>query len=410
MASSTYHFGPFVLNVPERQLLRKSTVVPLRGKVFETLCVLVENAGRLVRKEELLEALWPDSIVEENNLTQSISILRKALGESYIETVPRIGYRFVAQLKEGEAETTTAAPAQAGTDAGPRRLRQEIRYCKAEDGVDIAYATVGSGYPLVKAANWLNHLEYEWDSPLWKHWIEAMTRHHRVIRYDERGNGLSSWKVEDMSFPAWIRDLEAVIAAAAPERFALLGISQGASVAIDYAVRHPERVSHLILLGGYSQGWEHRNVPKLLQARRALETLVGMDWGKRNPAFQQMFTSAYIPENPTLEHQRWFNDLQRISAPPENAERIMRMCDGINVRHLLPQVKVPTLVLHGDRDHAVPPEEGRILATEIPNARFVPLDTGNHILLADEPAWKVFLEEVGVFLGWEESQASARVS
>jgi pimeloyl-ACP methyl ester carboxylesterase len=289
-------------------------------------------------------------------------------------------------------------------------LRQEIRYCKAEDGVDIAYATVGSGYPLVKAANWLNHLEYEWDSPLWKHWIEAMTRHHRVIRYDERGNGLSSWKVEDMSFPAWIRDLEAVIAAAAPERFALLGISQGASVAIDYAVRHPERVSHLILLGGYSQGWEHRNVPKLLQARRALETLVGMDWGKRNPAFQQMFTSAYIPENPTLEHQRWFNDLQRISAPPENAERIMRMCDGINVRHLLPQVKVPTLVLHGDRDHAVPPEEGRILATEIPNARFVPLDTGNHILLADEPAWKVFLEEVGVFLGWEESQASARVS
>src|SRR5215470_103572 len=320
MALSRYHFGPFVLNVPERQLLRNSTVVPLRGKVFETLCVLVENAGRLVRKEELLQALWPDSIVEENNLTQSISILRKALGEgatgqAYIETVPRIGYRFVAPLIEAEAGPSTAVPAVAAAGPGPRRLRQEIRYCKAEDGVDIAYATVGSGYPLVKAANWLNHLEYEWDSPLWKHWIEAMTRHHRVIRYDERGNGLSSWKVEDMSFPAWIRDLEAVIAAAAPERFALLGISQGASVAIDYAVRHPERVSHLILLGGYSRGWEHRGVPKLLEARRALETLVGMDWGKRNPAFQSMFTSTYIPERSTLEHQRWFNDLQRISAP-----------------------------------------------------------------------------------------------
>jgi pimeloyl-ACP methyl ester carboxylesterase len=385
-------------------------VVPLRGKVFETLCVLVENAGRLVRKEELLRALWPDSIVEENNLTQSISILRKALGEAYIETVPRIGYRFVAPLSEAAAGASNAVPAVAAARPDQRRLRQEIRYCKTEDGVDIAYATVGSGYPLVKAANWLNHLEYEWDSPLWKHWIEAMTRHHRVVRYDERGNGLSSWKVEDMSFPAWIRDLEAVIAAAAPERFALLGISQGASVAIDYAVRHPGRVSHLILLGGYSRGWNHRGVPKLLEARRALETLVGMDWGKRNPAFQSMFTAAYIPENTTLEHQRWFNDLQRISAPPENAERIMRMCDGINVRHLLPQVKVPTLVLHGDRDHAVPPEEGRILAAEIPNARFVPLDTGNHILLADEPAWKVFLEEMAAFLGWEDSKLSARIS
>ena len=416
MASGAYHFGPFLLNIAERQLLRENSVVPLRGKVFETLCVLVENAGRLVRKEELLQALWPDSIVEENNLTQSISILRKALGESaagqaYIETVPRIGYRFVAAVREEYSSASVlSGPAAEASDRGQRRLRQEIRYCKTEDGVDIAYATVGSGYPLVKSANWLNHLEYEWDSPLWKHWIEAMTRHHRVIRYDERGNGLSSWDVADMSFPAWVRDLEAVIAATAPERFALLGISQGGAVAIDYAVRHPERVSHLILLGAYSRGWEHRGLPKLLEARRALETLVGLDWGKRNPAFQSLFTSTYIPENTTLEHQRWFNDLQRVSAPPENAARIMRLSDGINVRALLPRLKVPTLVLHADRDRVIPREEGRILAAEIPNARFVPLDSGNHLLLADEPAWKVFLEELGAFLGWEENRVSAKVS
>lgn len=409
MSSGVYHFGPFVLNVAERRLLRDASVIPLRAKVFDTLCVLVENAGRLVRKEELLSAIWHDSIVEENNLTQSVSILRKALGdgatgESYVETVPRIGYRFVAAVTAaGSAGEPTAAP----RSAPDRRSRQEIRYCKTDDGVSIAYATVGSGYPLVKSANWLNHLEYEWDSPIWRHWIGELSRRHTIIRYDERANGLSSWEADDVSLGAWIRDLETVIEAAAPRKFALMGISQGGAVAIDYAVRHPERVSHLILCGAYSRGYAHRGSPEALKARQALETLVRLDWGKNNPAFSALFTNVYVPENAKLEHQQWYNDLQRVSASPENAARIMEACDVINVRRLLPRVAVPTLVFHSDRDRAVPPEEGRILAAEIPNARFVPLPTGNHILLADEPAWTIFLEEMGAFLGWQDTPARA---
>jgi DNA-binding winged helix-turn-helix (wHTH) protein/pimeloyl-ACP methyl ester carboxylesterase len=409
MSSGVYRFGPFVLDVGERLLLRDTSAITLRGKVFDALCVLVENAGRLVRKEELLSAIWPDSVVEENNLTQSVSILRKALGEGatgqfYIETIPRIGYRFVANVTP---VATAGAPSAARPSAPDRRSRQEIRYCKTDDGVSIAYATVGTGYPLVKAANWLNHLEYEWDSPLWRHWIDELMRRHTIIRYDERGNGLSSWEVEDISLAAWIRDFETVIEAAAPQKFAVMGISQGGAVAIDYAVRHPERVSHLILCGAYSRGYAHRGSPETLRARQALETLVRLDWGKSNPAFSSLFTNVYVPENATMEHQRWFNDLQRISASPENAARIMEACDAINVRHLLPRLAVPTLVFHSDRDRAVPAEEGRVLAAEIPNARFVPLSTGNHILLADEPAWNVFLEEMGAFLGWQDTSAHA---
>jgi pimeloyl-ACP methyl ester carboxylesterase len=416
VSSGIYRFGPFVLNVGERLLLRNTAVVTLRGKVFDTLCLLVENAGRLIRKEELLQAVWPDSTVEENNLSQGISTLRKALaggarGAAYIETVPRIGFRFVAPVTQ-VSRTVEQIPSVRHHATEHRPARQEIRYCRTKDGVNIAYATVGKGYPLMKAANWLNHLEYEWDSPIWRHWISELTRHHSLIRYDERGNGLSSWDVQgkEMSLAAWVRDLEAVIDAAAPEKFALLGISQGGAVAIDYAVRHPERVSHLILCGAYARGFEHRGSPRGLLARHALETLVRLDWGKDNPDFSSIFTSAYIPENTTAEHRKWFNELQRISASPQNATSIMKCCDAISIRELLPRVKVPTLVLHADRDHVIPEEEGRILATEIPNARYVRLSSGNHILLADEPAWKVFLKEVGDFLGWEKVKARAKVS
>jgi pimeloyl-ACP methyl ester carboxylesterase len=414
MSSGIYRFGPFVLNVGERLLLRNTAVVTLRGKVFDTLCLLVENAGRLVRKEELLQAVWPDSKVEDNNLSQGISTLRKALADGtrharYIETVPRIGFRFVAPVTR-VSRTVEQVPSVRPTSTEHRPARQEIRYCRTKDGVNIAYATVGKGYPLMKAANWLNHLEYEWDSPLWRHWISELTRHNSLIRYDERGNGLSSWDVEDMSLAAWVSDLETVVDAAAPEKFALLGISQGGAVAIEYAVRHPERVSHLILCGAFSRGYEHRGSRRGLEALRALETLLRLDWGKDNPDFSSMFTSVYIPQNATAEHHKWFNDLQRVSASPQNAARILRCCEALNVRDQLPQVKVPTLVLHADRDRVIRPEEGRILAAEIPNARYVRLDTANHILLADEPAWKVFLKEVGDFLGWEQAKARAKVS
>jgi len=401
-AGTRYEFAEFQLDVPERRLLRDGVDLVLAPKVFDTLCLLVQNAGHLMTKEELLRRLWPDTVVEENNLNRNISVLRKALGgsvagESCIETVPRVGYRFIATVRD------VASRPAAVTRPLSNRLssRQEIRFCLTQDGARIAYARVGNGYPLLKAANWLNHLDFEWESPLWSHWIREFTKHHTFIRYDERGNGLSDWEVTDVSFAAWVRDLETVVEASGLDRFALFGLSQGGSVAIDYTTRHPERVSHLILCGAYSRGYSHRQKPEALAARRALETLVRLDWGKNHPDFLSMFTSLYTSESATPQHAQWLNDLQRVSASPENAARIMEACDEINVRNLLPQVSVPTLVLHCDRDRVVPPEEGRIIAAEIPGARFVPLPSSNHLLLPEEPAWEVFLTEIGRFLDWE---------
>jgi DNA-binding winged helix-turn-helix (wHTH) protein/pimeloyl-ACP methyl ester carboxylesterase len=396
-ARVAYRFGPFQLDARERRLSRGSEVIPLRLKVFDTLRVLVENAGRLVTKQELLDAVWPETTVEENNLNHNVSMLRKALGEKaigqqYIETIPRVGYRFAASVEttEPRAEAVVASAAKA---------RQEIRYCTTSDGVCLAYASLGSGPPLVKASNWLTHLDFEWGSPIWRHWWSALSLHHRVIRYDERGNGMSQRDVPDVTFDTWVRDLETVVDAAGLDRFPLLGISRGGPIAIAYAVKHPERVTHLVLYGAFSAGLNHVGKPHQIEARRALVSLMRLGWGLNNPAFCKMFTCRFIPEA-TPEHERWFDQLQRVSTSPENAARLMECDDNIDVRPLLSQVTTPTLVIHCDRDQAVPAEMGRYIAAAIPNARYVSLPGANHLMLEEEPAWAMFLEELGLFLNW----------
>jgi DNA-binding winged helix-turn-helix (wHTH) protein/pimeloyl-ACP methyl ester carboxylesterase len=392
-----YRFGPFHLDVRERRLSRGGEVIPLRLKVFDTLLVLVENAGRLVTKQELLDTVWPETTVEENNLNHNVSVLRKALGEKatgqqYIETVPRVGYRFAAPVDAAVPQTGASAAATA-------KARQEIRYCTTSDGVRLAYATTGNGPPLVKASNWLTHLDFEWGSPIWRHWYTALSRHHRLVRYDERGNGMSQRDVPDVSFDTWIRDLETVVDAAGLDRFPLLGISRGGAIAIAYAAKHPERVTQLVLYGAFAAGMKHVGTPQGLEARRALASLLRLGWGLNNPAFCRTFTCRFIPEA-TPEHEQWFDELQRVSTSPENAARLMERDDDIDVRPLLSQVKTPTLVIHCDRDHAVLPEKGRLLAAEIPGARYVSLPSANHLMLEEEPAWSLFLEELGLFLNW----------
>ena len=288
-------------------------------------------------------------------------------------------------------------------------MEQEIHFCTTTDGVRIAYATAGMGTPLVKSANWLNHLEFDWRSPIWRHLLEEFARDHLLVRYDERGNGLSDWNVEDLSFEAFVRDLESVVDALGLERFPLLGISQGGSVAIAYAVRHPERVSHLILYGAYAQGWSKRGAsPEEIERRKAALTLVKLGWGQDNPAFRQMWTTLYVPDA-TLEQMQWFNDLQRISTSPENAIRLSETFSTIDVLDLLPQLKVPTLVMHCRNESVVPFEEGRRLAALIPGARFVPLEGRNHLLLESEPAWTTFITEVRRFLGTEREAPTVKL-
>jgi DNA-binding winged helix-turn-helix (wHTH) protein/pimeloyl-ACP methyl ester carboxylesterase len=403
-----YEFGPFLLELREHRLLRQGVSVPLTGKAFQTLRVLVEARGNLVSKQDLMTAVWPETAVEENNLDRNISTLRKALGEQsngrqFIETVPRVGYRFLAPVSESHSTSPQIEPL--AEIFSP--VRQEIRFCVTPDKVRLAYSTIGSGHPLVRVANCFNHLDFEWESPIWHHWVRDLASGASILRYDGRGNGLSTWDVDDVSFEAWVHDLEVVVDAAGLDKFALFGHSQGGAIAIAYAVRHPERVSHLILCGAYSRGAYHRGHPDAVEVRCALETLVRLNWGKTNPSFFQVVTTLYIPEKATEEDQCWFKDLQLISVSPENLVKTMRACDDINIRALLPSITVPTIVFHADRDRIAPPEEGRILATEIPGAVFVPLPTANHVLLAGEPAWKLFREELSSFLKCNNATAGA---
>lgn len=275
---------------------------------------------------------------------------------------------------------------------------QQVNHCTAADGTRLAWAAVGSGMPLVKTANWLNHLDYDWHSPVWRHWMKELTRSNRLIRYDERGNGLSDWDTPDLSFEAFVDDLETVVDAAGIDQFDLLGISQGAPVAIAYSLRHPGRIRRMILLGGYARGWALRLEGEDLARRQAMVTLTRTGWGSDNPAYRQMFTGLYIPGG-SAEQLGWWNELQRISTSPDNAVRLQHALSTIDVAAMLPQVTVPTLVAHARRDHVIAFEAGRQLADGITGARFLELDSDNHVLLEEEPAWRTFVAASRDFLG-----------
>jgi pimeloyl-ACP methyl ester carboxylesterase/DNA-binding winged helix-turn-helix (wHTH) protein len=402
-----YSFGNYVLDVDERRLLRDNEEIRLRGKLLDTLRVLVENAGKLVRKDSFMESVWPDSVVEDNNLDYCISQLRKLLDPAkYIETVPRHGYRFTAPVRK--AVSSAASPTVgAGSQPVAPLPRQEIRFSVTEDGVRLAWASIGEGPPLVKASNWLTHLDFEWGSPIWQHWWTELSKHHRVIRYDERGNGMSQRDVPQVNFETWVHDLETVVDAAGLDRFSLLGISRGGAIAVAYAARHPERVSKLILYGAFPVGLYHYGSPEEIEGRRALISLTRLGWGHHHPAFCRLFTNRFIP-NSTPLHENWFDDLQRVSTSGENAARLLDVDSGIDVRPLLPQLRVPTLVVHCDRDQVILPERGRDLAARIPNARYASLPSANHLLLADEPAWEMLLHEFSAFMGWQQEAAQPR--
>ncbi|HEY3057002.1 MAG TPA: alpha/beta fold hydrolase [Thermoanaerobaculia bacterium] len=277
--------------------------------------------------------------------------------------------------------------------------RQRIRYLRTDDGVQVAWAEAGSGPLLIKTANWLTHLEYDAESPVWSHWIRFFSDHFRFVRYDERGCGMTDWVVGDLSIEKWLSDLEAVVEAAAPrEPFTLLGISHGAAASIGYAVRHPERVSRMILYGGYARGYSHRGNPDAEREYEAIRDLLKLGWGKENPAFRQIFTSRFIPEG-TPEQFEWFNDLCRKTTSPDAASELLRLRSLLNVVDLLDQVRVPTLVIHAREDQVVPLSEGRLLASRIAGAQFVELESKNHILLEHEPAWRRFCDVVLDYLG-----------
>ncbi|GLS24468.1 hypothetical protein GCM10007877_01790 [Marinibactrum halimedae] len=308
------------------------------------------------------------------------------------------------QESTNQERSTAATSIAYDTDAQKTRrrqrellARQKIQFCTAEDGVRIAYATIGEGTPIVKAANWLSHLEHDWDSPIWSPLFRELATDHQFIRYDERGNGLSDWEVDTISFESFVTDLETVVDASGVDRFALLGISQGAAVSIEYAIRYPERVSHLILFGGYAAGWRIGASEATIKEREAVMTLTSTGWGQDNPAYRQIFSSTFMP-SANAQELAWFNEFQRLTTSPENAVRFLSVFGDIDVRHQLSKVQVPTLVIHSMGDLRIPVATGRDIAATIPNAEFVGLDSDGHLLLGREPASDLFVETVREFL------------
>ena len=305
----------------------------------------------------------------------------RALGPQTLKNIPRPMPAYAVEL----------------SDTDPAPTKQEIRYCRTPDGVRLAYSVVGQGPPLVNVSRWFTHLDYQWEHPVaLSAFVKDLVREFRVLRYDARGNGMSDWEVEEISLDAWVRDLEVVVNAAGFERFSLLGTSQSAAVAIAYAARHPERVSKLVLCGGYALGWRKRPASNIEQ-QEAMMSLMRVGWGTDDPTFRQMFTSQFMPDG-TKEQWAEFNELQRISSSPECAVRYFQANGDIDVTASLSQVKAPTLVMHVRGDLRVPFEMGRQIAAGIPGARFVALPGRNHALPEGDPALARFVEEVRLFL------------
>jgi pimeloyl-ACP methyl ester carboxylesterase/DNA-binding CsgD family transcriptional regulator len=286
---------------------------------------------------------------------------------------------------------------------------QAVRFCASFDATRIAFAVTGRGPVLVKAPHWLTHLEYEWQSPLWRPWIAALSTRHTLLRMDARASGLSDWQVNDIAFEAYVRDLEAVVAAAGcAGRFAMFGHSQGAAIAVEFAARHPQRVSHLVILGGYARGIRHRGLPPdRLAEHEALLQLIQAGWGREDDAYRRLFAMQFVPDA-TLEQIKSLSDLQRHASSPANAARLVRSFHDIDVTASAPRVRCPALVVHARGDRRVPYEEGRLLAGLVPNARFVSLDTDNHILLPQESAFAAFFTELDAFLGTGAADAARR--
>jgi len=425
-----WRFDDFVLDTGRFELRRGDEVIRVEPQVFDVLTQLIVNHERVVTKVELFDTVWGGRFVGEAALTSRIKAARRALGDDgesqrYIRTIRGRGYQFVGTLLPDDAGDGVNAPMRAqplqqheavaldtaDTAEGSAEPvepvepppRQHIAFCRAGDGVRLAYAVVGEGPPLVRAANWMTHLGYDIESPVWSHWVRDLSRNHTFIRYDERGCGLSDWEAADFSFDDWVADLESVVEALGLERFPLLGVSQGGAVAVAYAARHPERVSRLVLCGAYARGRAVRAVGDEEKRAAALDLeLARVGWGRDDPAFRQVFAAQFLPDG-TRADWAAFDQLQRRTTSPENAVRFLEAFGRIDVRDEAREVRCPTLVMHSRDDHRVPVRFGEELAALIEDARMVALDSNNHLLTGTEPAWQVFRQELEGFLALDGS-------
>jgi pimeloyl-ACP methyl ester carboxylesterase/DNA-binding winged helix-turn-helix (wHTH) protein len=383
-------FDIYTLDLQCCSLLRGSEEIQLRPKSFDVLRYLAEHAGQLVSKEELIQAIWPDVSVTEDSVVQCISDIRTALADNthrIIKTVPRRGYVFAAELSHKNLDKH---PPNMGSPG------QEITFCRTQDGINIAMARAGKGATLVLIPTWLTHLEHDWQSPVRAPLCNFLAERFQLIRYDGRGFGLSDRDVTEISFATFERDLKAVVDALSRRSCTLFGISQGAATAIAYAARCPERVSKLVLHGGFALG-RNKQGPREAGFNQIIDAVMREGWIDEDSAFLKVFSSVWFPAASPAQI-KWYANLLRTSTSLENAIMNRSAVANIDVVEFLPKISTPTLVLHCRHDNAAPFEEGLRLARMIPNARFVSLDSENHVPHPGEPAWHAFMDEIGEFL------------
>ncbi len=393
--TSAFRFGDYELEPAARELRNESGPVHVEQQVFDVLLYLVEHCDRVVPKTELLDEIWGNRFVSESALTSRIKSARQAVGDSgdrqqVIKTSRGVGYRFVADVD-------VAGPGPAG---GSPNLDLRICFVEVAGGVSLAVAETGDGPYLVKTATWLTQVDKDTDnSPVWGHWVRALSRRYRYVRYDPRGCGLSDRDLggHDLTnLDLWIDDLRRVIDDLGQDRVALLGVSQGGPVAIGFAARYPERVSHLILYGTYARGMKRRGDPIQSEQASLQVDLARVGWGTDNDSFREIFARQFVPDAQSDEVD-WFNDQLRMTTNSTNAPLLEAAFHELDVSDLARQVVVPTLVQHAIGDRGVPFQEGRHLAGLIPGARFVALQSRNHVLLQRDAAFPQFIHEIERF-------------
>jgi DNA-binding winged helix-turn-helix (wHTH) protein len=390
LASGRLNFGAHSIDLDLCALVRDRHPVHLRPKTFDVLRYLAMRAGQLVTKQELIEAVWRDAAVSDDSLVQCIKELRLALldtNQTLIKTIPRRGYLFSPEIR------------RSGSTDGPREpLTQAIRFCRSADGTTIAVSDAGVGEPLLLAPSWFGHLECDWRNPVSAPLLRFLAERRRLVRFDIRGTGLSDGNVSTFSLDAFEQDCQAAAASMGLDRYAVFGLSTpGTAIAVAHAAAHPDRVSKLILHGGFSQGRKRRNCTKDAEISDALLALLRHGWGDWHSPFMRMFVSRYLP-NGSPEQFEAIEELQRMTTSSDFAAKLWTMWNEIDLVDLLPRVKAPTLVLHSRSNDISPLSEGCRIAAAIPNASLIVLETNNHVPAPGEPAWIEFKQAIDGFL------------
>lgn len=381
-----YAFANCVLDTDSHTFERDGKPLPVEPQVFDLLSLLAEYPNKLITKDHLVEVVWGGRIVSDATISARINAARTAVGDTgkaqaVIRTIQRRGIELVVPV---ETANSSSADVSANIEKDDR---QTIRFTTSADGTKIAYAVSGNGPKIMRAGHFLTHLEKDWSSPVWRPYLEALSAHHTLVRYDQRGSGISDPKLVDMSVEAYANDLLAVADAAGMERFPLVASSQGVPVSVCFAAQHPERVSSLVLFGGFAQGRSRRDHDYADEEANALMTMVRAGWGNPKSAFMVAFTSIFCPGASKAELENLV-DIQLASTTPENAARIRGAIDQFDVSAYLPDIQAPTLVIHASNDALHPVSQGRLLASSIPGAEFLQVESNNHIYLPSDPAWR----------------------